>query len=359
VSTSPTSSISVLICTFNRAQRLEETLAAFCSVRIPDSCRVEMVVVDNNSTDATAAVLARHAGRLPFPLVIATESRQGKSFALNTGLARTTGGIVALTDDDVIPDEGWLRGIARAFRRPGLTFAFGKVLPRWEQPPPPRLLTHEAQAIWGPLALVDYGDQQVRYVPDRFGADRFPIGANLAFTRDALQRIGGWRNDLGKVDNSLIAGEDYEIFHRLRRAGLFNGLYDPSIVVHHFVPATRVSRRYFRRWFYWNGRTIARMLPDYYDALDFRQVPLVAGVPRFLYRQALGQAATCVRTWIGGDPLDRWTQHLYAVRYLGIMTECWRAAARRHGLVQPQPAGTATPASLDADRRPKGTREAT
>ncbi len=318
-----------------------------------------MVVVDNNSTDATADVLARHVGRLPFPLVLAAETRQGKSFALNTGLARTTGDIVALTDDDVIPDAGWLEGIARAFRRPGLTFAFGKVLPRWEQPPPPRLLTHEAQAIWGPLALVDYGDQEVRYVPDRFGADRFPIGANLAFTRDALQRIGGWRNDLGKVDNSLIAGEDYEIFHRVRRAGLFNGLYDPTIVVHHFVPASRVSRRYFRRWFYWNGRTIARMLPDYYDALDFRHVPLVAGVPRFIYRQALGQAATCVRTWTGRDPLERWIQHLYAVRYLGIMTEGWRAAARRHRPVRPRPAGTATPASLDADRPAEGAGEAT
>ncbi|RPJ77007.1 MAG: glycosyltransferase, partial [Acidobacteria bacterium] len=306
VPTRPASSISVLICTYNRAERLEETLAAFGSVRIPDGSRVEMVVVDNHSTDATAAVLARHARRLPFPMITAVETRQGKSFALNTGLALATGEIVALTDDDVVPDAAWLEGIARAFRRPGLTFAFGKVLPRWEQPPPPRLLTREAQAIWGPLALVDYGDREVRYVPDRFGADRFPIGANLAFTRAALRRVGGWRNDLGKVDNSLIAGEDYEIFHRLRRAGLFNGLYDPSIVVHHFVPASRVSRRYFRRWFYWNGRTIARMLPDYYDGLDFRQVPLVAGVPRFLYRQALGQAAVCLRTWTRRDPLERW-----------------------------------------------------
>jgi len=353
-----TSSISVLIGTYNRAQRLEETLAALGSVRVPNGTRVDAVVVDNNSTDGTKDVLARQAERLPFPLLTACEKRQGKSFALNTGLARTTGDIVALTDDDVLPDAGWLEGLARAFRRPGLTFAFGKVLPRWEQPPPPLLLTREAQAIWGPLALVDYGDAETRYVPERFGSDRFPIGANLAFTREALQRIGGWRNDLGKVDNSLISGEDFEIFHRLRRAGLFNGLYDPSIVVHHYVPASRVSRRYFRQWFYWNGRTIARMLPDFYDSLDFRRVPLVAGVPRFVYRQAIGQVATFARAWTGRDPLLRWIEYLYAVRYLGIMTECWRATARGRRLVQ-LPEGTpARPAALDGDSRADGEGEA-
>ena len=348
------SSITVLISTYNRAERLDETLAAFGSVRIPDSCHVEMVAVDNNSTDDTQGVLSRRAPRLPFQLVTLREARQGKSFALNTGLARATGDVVALTDDDVVPAPDWLERIAHAFHKPGLTFAFGKVLPRWEETPPPQLLTRQAQAIWGPLALVDYGDQEIRYVPERFGADRFPIGANLAFTRHALLRIGGWRTDLGKVDNSLIAGEDYEIFHRLRRAGLFNGVYDPALVVHHFVPASRVSRRYFRQWFYWNGRTIARMLPDYFDSLDFRQVPLVAGVPRFLYRQALGQAATCAKAWVGRDALERWIQHLYAVRYLGIMTECWRASARGRRLVNPDGAGPrATPAALDA-RPPAG-----
>ena len=320
-------SISILICTYNRADRLDETLAALCSVRTPDSCRVEAVLVDNNSTDDTRGVVARRTPHLPFPLVTLREERQGKSFALNAGLARATGDIVALTDDDVVPAADWLERIAEAFAAPDLTFAFGKVLPRWEQPPPARLLTHEAQAIWGPLALVDYGDRKVAYTPERFGADRFPIGANLAFARSALVRIGGWRNDLGKVDNSLIAGEDFEIFHRLLRAGLFFGVYDPSIVVHHFVPASRVSRRYFRRWFYWNGRTIARMLPDYYDHLDFQRVPMLAGVPRFLYRQAVEQAATWLRTCAGGDPLERWIQQLYAVRYLGIMTERWRARA--------------------------------
>src|SRR6185503_20045692 len=112
---------------------------------------------------------------------------------------------------------------------------------------------------WGPLALVDYGDAPTDYTADNTG-QRLPIGANLSFARDAIVRIGGWRTDLGKVNNTLISGEDHEIFQRLRRAGLYAGFYYPQATVLHFVPASRVTRRYFRRWFYWHGKTQALML---------------------------------------------------------------------------------------------------
>jgi GT2 family glycosyltransferase len=162
---------------------------------------------------------------------------------------------------------------------------FGKVLPRWEVPPPPELLTTAARDVWGPLALVDYGDDCVEYDAGSFRTRRLPIGANLAVRRDALVRIGGWRTDLGKVNNSLIAGEDHELCVRLFRAGLYAGIYDPAVFVRHYVPASRLTRRYFRRWFYWHGRTLARMPGDIYLDLDLARVPRLWGIPRFVYRQ--------------------------------------------------------------------------
>ena len=89
-------------------------------------------------------------------------------------------------------------------------------------------LTRQAQDIWGPLALVDYGDAPTAYAADNTG-QRLPIGANLAFSRAALVAAGGWRTDLGKVNNTLISGEDHEIFLRLRRRGLYAGYYDPEL----------------------------------------------------------------------------------------------------------------------------------
>src|SRR5439155_3723884 len=158
---------------------------------------------------------------------------------------------------------------------------------------PPELLTVRAQDIWGPLAIVDYGDTPVVYSAERTD-QRLPIGANLAFARHALAAIGGWRTDLGKVNNTLISGEDHEIFLRLRRHGLYSGYYDPKIWVRHYVPASRLTRQYFRRWFYWSGKTHALMLDELYPELNMAEVPRIGGIPRFACRQGLAQAARYV-----------------------------------------------------------------
>ena len=289
------SSVSIVICTYNRAPLLRETLASLQALDAPSDCTVEIIVVNNNSTDETSAVIAdavRDGGR--FPVVSLDETRQGKSFALNTALVTATGDVLALADDDVLPSPAWLRRIVENFRARDVTFVFGKVLPRWERTPPPILLTKQAQDIWGPLALVDYGDEPTEYVAQNPG-QRLPIGANLSFARAAVVRIGGWRTDLGKVNNTLISGEDHEIFVRLRRAGLYAGCYDPELTVRHFVPASRVTRRYFRRWFFWHGKTLALMLDDLYPELDMSRVPRIAGVPRFAVRQGLQQFGR----WVG------------------------------------------------------------
>jgi glycosyltransferase involved in cell wall biosynthesis len=317
-------SATVLVCTYNRAGLLRETLAAFTSLSAPDQCDVEIIVVDNNSTDNTSAVIADAATRSPFRIVALHEQRQGKSFALNRGLEAATGDIVALTDDDVWPERDWLQRIVERFREQDVTFVFGKVLPRWGALPPPELLTPPAQDIWGPLALVDYGDEPTEYLAQLTG-QRLPIGANLAFARQALTTVGGWRTDLGKVDNTLTSGEDHEIFCRLRRFNLYSGFYDPAIAVRHYVPAGRLTRRYFRQWFYWSGKTHALMLDDLYPQIDMRQVTRIAGMPRFLWRQALQQLGRWVRTRRPGTPaLDALTEELRLLQYCGLLAGCRR-----------------------------------
>jgi glucosyl-dolichyl phosphate glucuronosyltransferase len=316
------SSISVLICTYNRAALLRETLAALHAMETPDACAVEIIVVDNNSTDATKAVVRDSIEHARFPLKLIHERQQGKSFALNAGLDAATGDILALTDDDVLPATDWLVRIVEAFRARDVTFVFGKVLPRWQSTPPPELLTPPAQAIWGPLAIVDYGDTPSEYTPTSAG-QRLPIGANLAVLRSVLVAIGGWRTDLGKVNNTLICGEDHEIFMRFRRCGFYAGYYDPSIMVRHLVPTERLTRRYFRRWFFWHGKTTALMLDDLYPELDMPAVPRVAGAPRFMFRQALGQCARWAATR-RGDPLTALIEELKVLQFMGLFVECWR-----------------------------------
>src|SRR5215831_1609164 len=295
------SSATILICTYNRAPLLRETLAAMQHMKKPENCAVDIIIVDNNSTDNTAAAVKQAASITRFPITLLQERRQGKSFALNTGLAAATGDVLALTDDDVLPAVDWLAKMVSDFRTERVNFVFGKVLPRWTATPPPELLTPAAQAIWGPLAIVDYGDVPQHYRVDSKG-QRLPIGANIGFLRSALVAIGGWRTDLGKVNNTLISGEDHEIFSRLRHHGLYYGFYDPVVSVRHYVPASRMTRRYFRKWFYWSGKTHALMLEGLYPELDMASVPRLGGVPRFACRQGIMQCFRYVATR-RGDPL--------------------------------------------------------
>jgi glucosyl-dolichyl phosphate glucuronosyltransferase len=321
------SSASVIVCTYNRASFLRKSLDALCAMAMPADATVELVVVDNNSTDDTKDVIASVAARSAIPVVAAHEKRQGKSFALNLGLQIASGDIIALTDDDVIPATDWLSRVVDDFRAHDVTFVFGKALPWWGQTPPPELLIPRAQDIWGPLAIVDYGDEPIDYRPGLPG-QRLPIGANLAFRRDVIRAIGAWRTDLGKVNNTLISGEDHEIFMRLRRAGLYSGFYDPEVSVRHFVPSSRLTRRYFRKWFFWHGRTWALMLDDMYPELDMSRVPRIGGVPRFMYRQGLRQWWQWMTAIGRGNALAVLIEELHTLQFVGIVAECWQRHLR-------------------------------
>lgn len=320
-------SATVLICTYNRAPFLRETLQALVSAERRGAYEAEILVVDNNSNDGTRQVVEEAARDASLPVRYAFEPRQGKSFALNLGLREAAGEIVAHTDDDVVPAAGWLDRMVELFATKDITFAFGKVLPRWGALPPAELLLPAAHRIWGPLALLDYGDEPAAYTED--GAGRhLPIGANLGFHRSTLLDAGGWRTDLGKVNNSLISGEDHEVFHRLRARGQYRGWYDPRLVVSHYVPASRLTRQYFRRWFYWHGKTMARMDSVLYD-LDFSRVPHVFGAPRFIYRQALVQAWAWARKMGRKDALALLIEELMTIEYLGFLVECWQRGRSR------------------------------
>jgi len=325
---SKVNTLSVLICTYNRAPLLQQTLETLQRATPPDDCAVELVVVDNNSSDHTREVVERAGAAGPFTVRYLLERQQGKGFALNSGLTLAHGDVLALTDDDVLPGADWLVRIVANFRSTDAVFVFGKVLPRWQIPPPPEMLTLRARDIWGPLALIDYGDLPVIYDAESFGKKRLPVGANLAIRREAIERVGGWRTDLGRVDNTLIAGEDRELCVRLYRSGLYAGVYDPSVVVKHLVPQSRLTRGYFRRWFFWHGRTLARMADAVYLDLDLALVPSVGGVPRFVYREFLQQFARWLRRAGRRDALALLIEEVMLIEYLGFFVEA--RSKRRH-----------------------------
>jgi glycosyltransferase involved in cell wall biosynthesis len=307
--------ISVVVATRNRQQLLASTLEALLAQKWE---RFEIVVADNGSTDGTREVVAsaaRSSGQVP--VRYAFVPRAGKSFAVNAALELAEGDLLALTDDDVRPEPDWLVRLAEAFGESSADFVAGRVLPLWETPPPKWM----SAALSGVLAIADGGPE-----PEALdGTGRImPIGANMAVRRSVVATIGGLRTDLGKLDGSLRTGEDHEFFLRMLRAG-FRGVYAPGARVHHWVPAERLTRPYFRKWQYQNGRAVARLEASYVPA-DRR----LLGVPRYRWREAAAAASRVASTLVAGDCATRFAAFTQVIWHAGYVLERWTGRTSRH-----------------------------
>src|ERR1700722_16738649 len=100
--------VSVIICTYNRCKSLATALESVAASKLPDSMDWEVLVIDNNSSDKTSEVAQGFCQRFPNRFRYFFEPRQGKSFALNTGIQAARGEVLAFTDDDVIVEPTWL-----------------------------------------------------------------------------------------------------------------------------------------------------------------------------------------------------------------------------------------------------------
>jgi glycosyltransferase involved in cell wall biosynthesis len=336
---------SVVIATYNRADDLRATLGSLSSLR-PDG-PWETIVVDNNSPDRTRQVVEEAARTFPVPCRYLFEGRQGRSPALNAGIRAARGSIIATTDDDVRVPANWLNEAAAGLDRLTCDFVGGRVLPIWGAPRP-RWIPNHGGKQWAVIALLDYGAQ-----PIEFGT-RVPLGVNMAFRRDAFARAGLFDPDTGRRAGTLLGQEVREWCIRARRSGL-RGFYLPDMAVEHLIPAERLRKAYFRRWFYWRGisrallyqRSRLDMEAPEQTTLDFSKVPHIAGVPRYLYRKAAGQLTSWAAASARRDGVAAFEHELWLWFFAGIVGQRWQD--RRPGVdngrqLSQDPLHAATPA---------------
>jgi glucosyl-dolichyl phosphate glucuronosyltransferase len=275
--------VSVVIPTYNRAGLLAETLDRLALLQ-PATRSWEVIVVDNNSTDDTRAIVNQRSRSFPVPLRYVFERAQGRSFALNAGITASSASVLVFTDDDVLVSDRWLDAAVGPLLGDGdIYYTGGPVRPIWEAPRP-AWLAHDRADLWGTIAILDYGPEPFVF-EDR---QRVPLGANMAVRRTLFDSIGLFNSRLGRRGEQLLGQEVPEFLSRSRASGA-RGQYVPAMVVDHHVPAQRLTKSYFRRWWYGKGISRAqldRMRPTTELGVDLTRARHLAGLPLFMWRSA-------------------------------------------------------------------------
>ena len=205
--------LSLIVCTRNRSARLDAFFEAVGSMRAHASW--ELVIVNNGSSDDTGARLQSLARSLETPVTIVNEPRTGLGRARNTGVAAARGALLAFTDDDCYPAIDYVDSVVDAFADPDRGFIGGRILLYDAEDHPITIRIDSAPIPIPPRSVVPTGLVQ---------------GANMAFRREVLARIGGFDDALGP--GTPFCNDDVDAVARASAAG-FAGCYVPEPVVHH------------------------------------------------------------------------------------------------------------------------------
>jgi glycosyltransferase involved in cell wall biosynthesis len=263
-----TISLDVVVATHNRSRLLKRCLDSVFQAAMPQNLKVRVYVVDNNSTDDTKSVVEGFPG-----VTYLFVGKIGKSFALNEGLPKTSADLIGLIDDDERIDPTWFEVIYREFRdSPDLDYIGGPYRGDWEIEAPE----------WVPLEIT--GVIGVVPQPRRVQFCReFPgqlMGGNAVIRREVLLRTLPFPEHIGKIGKKIRSGADEVCYHRLLDMGA-NGVVVPDLIIHHWIPSSRLTKRYYRKWVI--GRGIAQG-----SQLRYRGFPeaKLFGAPRYKFGQA-------------------------------------------------------------------------
>ncbi|MEO0438593.1 MAG: glycosyltransferase [Pseudomonadota bacterium] len=205
-------SVSIVVCTRNRAGALKDCFAAIQCME----GEFELIVVDNGSEDDTRKVIEEFTGNGVFPVRYILEPTKGLATARNTGWRAAKGDLIAFTDDDCYPDVSFVRAIIEEFKdEPKLGYVGGRIMLHDPEHLPITIKESMVKEKISPLSYIPAGTIH---------------GANLTIRRDALQASDGFDELLGA--GTPFPSEDIEMVARLSSLG-YPGVYSPRPVVRH------------------------------------------------------------------------------------------------------------------------------
>lgn len=224
--------ISVVICTYTEARWLDLAAAVESLHQQSAPAREIIVVVDHNQR-----LLEQVRTQLSGIVVVENSKPQGLSGARNSGIAVAQGALIAFLDDDAMAEPGWLARLNRCFEDPQVLGVGGTVEPKWSSKRP----------AWFPREFYWTVGCTYQDMPEKPVVVRNPYGGCACFRREVFEVVGGFRTGIGRVGTLPMGCEETELCIRASQhwpQKVF--LYEPQARIHHHIPSSRTSWRYFR-----------------------------------------------------------------------------------------------------------------
>ena len=245
--------ISIIIPTYNRAGPLHRALQSVIEQDFPRT-DYEILIVDNASTDNTRAVAEEMIqAHRESTIRYIHEPIPGLLPARHRGATESQGAILVFIDDDIEADRGWLAAIHDAFQDPEVHMVGGRNLPNYEVAPPPWIEQvmergpDYAIMYCGYYSLLDFGDQRREIDANHVW------GLNFSIRRETLYRLGGFHPDTVPLRYQRYQGDgETGLSMKLKEQGL-KAIYEPRALVHHLVPAERLTVEYLEKRMYFQG----------------------------------------------------------------------------------------------------------
>lgn len=212
--------VSIILCSYNRADHLEETLQSLRRVFVPEDWTIELLLVDNASTDATPEVM-RAFTHPQMNVRVLREEKQGVCYARNRGIEEAQGRVLLFTDDDVRFPDDWLARMATPILNDQADVIAGGVE-----------LAEEIQKQWMTPRHRQLLASTEGIDPDR--PERI-VGANMAFSRRVFERIPGFNPELGP--GQLGLGGETLLFLQVKEAEFRVATAFDVVLEHHPDPS--------------------------------------------------------------------------------------------------------------------------
>ncbi|MFN7116094.1 MAG: glycosyltransferase family 2 protein [Saprospiraceae bacterium] len=242
--------LSILICTYNRADILAECLQSL-TVQTADPQVFEVIVINNNSTDQTQIVAESFIGKVPNLRVI-VEMQQGLSYARNRAYQEAQSEWVLYLDDDALAAENLVERALWTIHHHPYKYFGGVALPWYKYPKP----------HWYKDKYVATNELPYKAVTPIHG-NQFAIGCIMVIHKPTLTKYGGFDVKLGMIGNTIAYNEETELQHRMRADGI-QIAHDPELFIQHLVAPYKMKVD----WFFQSAFALGR------DNVDAKKVSL-------------------------------------------------------------------------------------